>query len=151
METMTAGTNKALVRRYYDTILNGRNLAAIDEFLAPTFVSYGPSGQGVDRTAHVQALTVSHTALPDLHLTIEDQIAEDDKVVTRWTARGSHRGTFFFGLPPTGKPVTATAIHIHRLAAGKIVEQWEQFDIFGVLQQIGALPPRGLREDAGAC
>ena len=140
---MTTDTNKALVRRYYDTILNGRNLAAIDEFLAPTFVSYGPGGPGVDRTAHVQALTVSHTALPDLHLTIEDQIAEDDKVVTRWTARGTHRGTFFFGLPPTGMAVTATAIHIHRLAAGKIVEQWEQFDIFGVLQQVGALPPVG--------
>jgi predicted ester cyclase len=137
---VSAEENRAFVRRYYETILNGHDTAAIDDFLAPNFVSRGPSGPGFDRAAHVQALTVSFTALPDLHLTIDDQVAEGDKVVTRWSARGTHRGTFFFNIAPTGKEITATAIHIHRLDGGRIVEQWEQFDVLGVLQQLDALP-----------
>jgi steroid delta-isomerase-like uncharacterized protein len=136
---MSTEESKAFVRRYYETMLDGRDLSAVDEFLAPTFTSHGPSGPGFNREAHVQMLAVSHAALPDLHLTIEDQIAEGDKVVTRWSAHGTHRGAYL-NLPPTGKAITAAAIHIHRLEAGKIVEQWEQFDLLGVLQQLSAMP-----------
>lgn len=131
--------NKALVQRYYDAVVNKHDLTAIFDFLAPSFVSHGPSGPGVDVEAHRNALENSHVALPDLQLTVEDQVAEADKVVTRWRARGTHSGVFL-GILPSQEVVTATAIHIHRIADGRIVEQWEQFDTLGLLQQIGALP-----------
>ena len=138
---MSAAANKTLVRQYYELIYNGRDLAAMDRFLAPAFSSTGPGG-AMDLTAHAHALSLSLTALPDLQLTIEEQIAEGETVVTRWSAHGTQQG-MLFGIPPTGKKVTATAIHIHHLAAGKIIEQWEQFDTLGLLRQLGVLPPAG--------
>ncbi len=138
---MSAAANKALVRQYYETVYNGRDLTAMDRFLAPTFTSAGPGG-AMDLAAHAQALALSQAALPDLQLTIEEQVAEGDTVVTRWSAHGTQQGVLF-GIPPTGKHVTATAIHIHHMAAGKIMEQWEQFDALGMLHQLGVLPPVG--------
>ena len=136
---LTADENKALVRRYYETVYNARNLAAIHGFLAPAFVSAGPGGASMDRATHVQTLAMSQAALPDLHLTVEQQVAEDETVVTRWSAHGTQRG-ILFGIAPTGREVTATAIHIHRVIDGQIAEQWEQFDALGMLRQLGALP-----------
>ena len=81
-------------------------------------------------------------AFPDTHLTIEDQIAEGDKVVTRWTATGTNQGTLM-GIPPSGKRVTITGISITRIANGKAVEDWVNFDTLGMLQQIGAIPTPG--------
>lgn len=136
---MSTQPNKAFVRRYYDEVLNQRNLAVLDDLLAPTFVSYLPHGVGIDRNQYMQAIRMSHAAFPDLHVTIEDQIAEDDKVVTRYRAQGTHAGGFA-GIPATNKPVTVTAIHIHRLTNGKLVEHWEMIDLFGMLQQLGVIP-----------
>lgn len=138
---MRVADNKAMVRQYYETIYNRRDLATIDRFLAPSFVSAGPGGT-MDLAAHLHALTLSQAALPDLQLTIEEQVAQGETVVTRWSAHGTQHGVLF-GIPPTGKSVTATAIHIHHLAAGKIIEQWEQFDTLGMLRQLGVLPPIG--------
>jgi len=82
------------------------------------------------------------TAFPDVHFTIEDQIAEGDRVVTRWTARGTHQGPLV-GIPPTSKQVTMSGIAIYRLVDGKIVEQWGVNDMLGLLQQLGVVPILG--------
>ena len=82
------------------------------------------------------------TASPDLHITVEDQVAEGDKVVTRYTTRGTHQGPFM-GIPPTGKHVTVTGIVITRFANCKEVEEWANADWLGLLQQLGVVPTPG--------
>jgi len=134
--------NKAIVRRYYDEVLTGRNLKVADELFAPDFVSHSPSGKVVDLTTYLQAVSMSHSAFLDLNVTVEDQIAEGNRVVTRWTAHGTQTG-IYMGIPPTGRELTVSAIHIHRLADGRLVEHWEQIDTFGALQQLGVLPTPG--------
>ena len=135
---MTHDENRDLVRDYYETVYNRRDLGQLDAFLAPDFVSAGPGGR-MDREAHATALAASLAALPDLHLTVEEQLAEHDAVMTRWSATGTHRGALF-GIPPTGRTVTASAIHVQHLRDGRIVDQWEQFDTLGVLGQLGLVP-----------
>ena len=135
---MAQDENRALVRDYYETVYNRRDLVHLDAFLAPDFVSAGPGGV-MDRQAHAAALAGSLSALPDLRLTVEEQLAEHDAVMTRWSATGTHLGTLF-GIPPTGKRVAASAIHVHHLREGRIVDQWEQFDTLGVLGQLGLVP-----------
>jgi len=82
------------------------------------------------------------TAFPDLHFTVEDFIAEGDKVVARLTVRGTQQG-IFMGIPPTGKHATVTAIDINRMAGGKSVEHWLNMDTLGLLQQLGVIPAPG--------
>jgi len=135
----TPEQNKRIVRRYFEEVLNQHNLAVIDELFAPDFISH-PNMGDVGLDIYTQAIKRSHAAFPDLHVTIEAQIAEGDMVATRWKARGTQQGPFG-NIPPTGKEVTVTAMHFHRLADGKIVEHWEQFDLMGMLQQLGALSP----------
>ena len=133
---MSTEANKALVRRYYTEVLNQRNIAVLDELCSPTFVSHASAGAKIGLAQYRQAIMASHTAFPDLVVTVEDQIAEGDKVVTCWTAQGTHQGPFA-GVPPTGKRVTVTAIHIHRVDNGKIVEHWEEINLLGLMQQLG--------------
>jgi predicted ester cyclase len=78
-------------------------------------------------------------AFPDLNITIEDQIAEGDKVVTRWVGRGTQQGELQ-GIPPTGKQATTSGIAIDRIVSGKLVETWDQFDALGMMQQLGVVP-----------
>jgi steroid delta-isomerase-like uncharacterized protein len=136
---MSTIANKTLVRRYYDDVLTQRDTTLLDTLLAPSFVSYLPNGTPISRDQYVQAIAMSHNAFPDLQVTIHDQIAEGEKVVTRWSARGTHLGTFA-GIPATGKPITVTAMHIHRVADGKLMEHWEEINLFSVMQQLGVLP-----------
>ena len=133
---MTPAENKILVQRYYEEVLNQRQPAVIDELFAPHFMSYPKT----NLAAYKQAVLTSLTAFPDIHVTIEDQIAEDDRVATRWSAKATHHGPFG-AIPPTGKTIQVTAMHFHRLAQGKIIEHWEQFDLLSALQQMGILPP----------
>lgn len=135
---MTEDENRNLVREYYEAAYNRRELSRLDDFLARDFVSAGPGGR-MDRQAHATALAASLAALPDLRLTVEEQLAEGDAVATRWSATGTQLGPLF-GIPPTGRRVTATAIHIHHLRDGRMVDQWEQFDSLGVLGQLGLAP-----------
>ena len=112
---MSTEENKAIVRRATEELFNKNNLAVIDELYATNFVSHGTPAMTPDREGYKQFVTMSHTALPDFHTTIEDMIAEGDKVVQRFTARGTHKGEFM-GIPPTGKQVTITGIAIDRIA-----------------------------------
>src|SRR3989449_7959196 len=136
-------TNQASVRRFYDEVFNKKNRAAIDEFIAPNQVDHAaPPGTPGGLEGAKQTLTMYLTAFPDLYFTVEDIIAEGDKVVTRLTARGTQQGEFM-GIPPTGKHATVTAIDINRFAGGKSVEHWLNMDTLGLLQQLGAIPAPG--------
>ena len=84
-------------------------------------------------------ITAYRNAFPDLHFTIDEQVAEGNTVVTRWTAHGAHNGEFA-GIPPTGKSATVVGIGVDCVEKGKIVESWGLFDQFGMLQQLGVIP-----------
>jgi steroid delta-isomerase-like uncharacterized protein len=87
-------------------------------------------------------VTVYRNAFPDVHFTIDEQIAEGDKVVTRWTGHGTHKGELA-GIPATGKSATVTGMGVDRIVNGKIVESWGIFDQFGMMQQLGVIPAAG--------
>ena len=139
---MSIEENKTFMRRFYEEVFNQRNLAAIDDFVAPTFFNHSASQLGMPAgdLEHVkQFLSVVMQSFPDLHYTIEDMLAEGDKVVTRLTLSGTQQGDFM-SIPPTGKHATISDIEIFRIADGKAVEVWVQADFLGLLQQLGAMP-----------
>ena len=140
---MSTAENKDLVRRIYEAYneaFKKQNLAGVEELLAPDYVWHGTGGfPDMDRAGLKQMVPAFYTALPDLHYTVEDLIAEGDKVVSRFTARATHQGEFM-GVPATGKVVTFTGIYISRFAGGKCVEDWFSGDMLGLLQQLGAIP-----------
>jgi len=133
--------NKAIARRFIEEVWNNGNLAVLDELVATNLVDHNPStpGQGSGVEGFKQVFSTFRTAFPDLHFTVEDMVAEGDKVVSRVTARGTHKGEFA-GIAPTGKQGAAEAIDITRIAGGKIVERWGIVDQLGLLQQLGVVP-----------
>lgn len=136
---MSVEQNRALDRRYVAEVLSNGNLAAIDELMAPNYVGHVPGFPPMDREADKQLLGMFRAAFPDLQFTMEDQIAEGDRVVHRMTAAGTHRGEFM-GIPPTNRRVTVTGININRFENGRIAEAWGVLDLMGLMQQIGAIP-----------
>jgi len=130
---MSTSDNKSIVRRYYEEVLNRRQLQVFDELANPNFVSYLPDGKGIDSEIYKQTITGTLAVIPDLKVTIQDQIAEGDKVMTRWKAQGTPQ-VEFAGIKPNGKPITVTAIHVHRLQNGKIMEHWEAINLHAVEQ-----------------
>jgi steroid delta-isomerase-like uncharacterized protein len=132
--------NKAVVRRSFEEVWTNRNLAALDEIYAADVVDHNrPPGLPSGIEGAKQFFAMYLTAFPDTKMVIEDQVTEGDKVVTRWTATGTHKGELM-GIPPSGNPVKVTGMQIDRLEGGKIVESWGFFDQLGMLQQIGAIP-----------
>ncbi len=136
---MSTEDNKALVRRFYEEI-NQHTLAAVDQLCAPNFVLNGHT-QGIEGFKQVLS-TYFITAVPDIQMTIEDMIAEGEKVAARLTLRGTHAGDLW-GIPPTGKQATISSINIWRVVGGKLVEQWSETDMLGMMQQLGVIPPQG--------
>jgi steroid delta-isomerase-like uncharacterized protein len=135
--------NKAIIRRYTEEVWSKGNLAVVDEIFATNYVAHNPlPGQTPGVNGLKQSVTMVRAAFPDWHATVEDMIAEEDKVVNRWSARGTHQGEFM-GIAPTGKQITLTGISIQRIAGGKIVEDWLQADMMGMMQQLGVVPPPG--------
>jgi predicted ester cyclase len=125
---MSTDVNKALVVASIEEGCNTRRLSIFDELFAPDLVDHGvPAGLPKTLESRKQMATLYWSAFPDLRLTIEDQIAEGEKVVTRWTARGTNMGELM-GTPPTGQRVVVTGISIHRFVEGKIVESWAEID-----------------------
>ena len=138
---MSTEENKALERWFLEELYNKRNLAVLDEVIATDYVYHGPGGQELKGLEVVkQGAPTYPNAFPDLHLTVEEMVAEGDKVVYRFTARGTHKGDLM-GIAPTGKQVTLTGIVISRIVGGKIVEDWESIDQLPMLQQMGVVPP----------
>lgn len=139
----SADENKALRRRFDEAVWERRDLAAVDAFFAPDFVDHAAiAGFAPGREGVKQRHAALFAAFPDCRLTIEDMVAEGDRVATRFAIRGTHRGEFF-GIPPTDRPVTVTGIDVVRMAGGKIVEHWINFDHLGLLRQLGAIPAPG--------
>ena len=135
--------NKAITRHAIEEVWNKHNLAAIDEIYAPDAVNHTlPPGlpKGVEGNKAFTNMFLS--AFPDTKMTVEQQIAEGDKVATRWIAQGTHKGELM-GIPATGKQVTVTGISIERIAGGRIVETWDEFDQMGMMQQLGVIPAPG--------
>jgi steroid delta-isomerase-like uncharacterized protein len=134
---------KALVRRLFEEVWNQGNLAAIDELFAPSYIRYDPAAPEAKGLAGFKQLVVMlRTAFPDLHFTLEEVIAEDDKVMTRALLRGTHRGEYL-GIAPTGKPVAVMGMVVLRVTQGKFQEGWLMMDNLGLLQQLGVVPPAG--------
>lgn len=136
---MSAEELKAISRREIEAFNTG-NLAILDEIAADDYVSYDPSLPEPIRgkEAYKQVVAGYRAAFPDLQLTIDQQVAEGDTVATRWTARGTHEGELM-GIAPTGKQATVTGISLVRIADGKIVEDWTNWDALGLMQQLGAI------------
>jgi steroid delta-isomerase-like uncharacterized protein len=132
--------NKAIIRRCNEEMDKG-NWAILDELLAADYVYHMPGRpKPMTREETEQFMREVRAAFPDGRVTIEDMIAEGDKVVTRYTSCGTHKGEFM-GIPATGKEVAFTSILISRIAKGKIAEDWEELDTLGFMVQLGAVPP----------
>ena len=141
---MSADENKAIFRRYVEEVSNKGNLDLADEIF-DRYISHQSDGRTEERGPEDVKHFISEfrQAFPDFRSVIEDQIAEGDKVVTRWKAGGTHQGEFR-GIPPTGKTVTVTGIGIFRFSdEGKVVESWDNMDQLGMMQQLGVIPEPG--------
>jgi steroid delta-isomerase-like uncharacterized protein len=142
LDTARGGShdNTALVLRFVDEFWSKGNLAAADELMAPDVVIHQPEVGGI---AGLKAFnTALRGAFPDWYSTPEELVEEGDRVVERWTGRGTHRGAFQ-GIPPTGKQVTVPGVVFYRVEQGKIAEFRGSFDMLSMLQQLGVLPPPG--------
>ena len=136
---MTTEQNKLSVRRSFEEVWNQGDMAVADMLHGENVIFHDPATPGVKGlAAFKQMVTMYRTIFANIHFTLLDQIAEDDKVVTRWQITCTHVGEFM-GIPPTHRQVTATGITIDRFAGGKTVETWTNWDLLGVLQQLGAL------------
>jgi len=133
--------NKALVRRRYDEIWNQKNLSVGDELLSDNYVYHDPDGN-LDRDGRGQQIAMTIAAFPDLHWTVEDQIAEGDMVATRLTITGTHKGELM-GIPPTDVHAVMAGITLDRIADGKIAETWTIYNKLGMMQQLGVIPSDG--------
>ncbi len=133
--------NKALARRFYEEVLNRRNLSMAAEIMAEDYVDHGaPPGLPSGREGFKQFFAMVGNIFPDVQVTVEDMIAEEDKVVTRLSIRGTQKGAFR-GFPGTGKRATWTGIDIIRISNGKLAERWSERDFLSMLQQVGLVSP----------
>ena len=136
---MTIEDNKALVEQFVQEFWNTGNLARADELLAEDAKIY-VNGREVEDIATFKTFARAHReAFPDWYSTWEELVAEGDKVVERWTGRGTHRGAFQ-GLPATGRQVAVPGVVFYRIAGGKIVEFRGQFDRMAIMEQLGMIP-----------
>lgn len=134
--------NKALARRFFEEVWNKGNLDVVDELYDANSVAHGVGEIPPGPEGFKQFVSAYRNAYPDVHFAIEDMIAEGDMVVTRWTARGTHKGELM-GIAPTGKQIAVAGVTVSRYVGGKSVESWNNWDALGMLQQLGVVPPVG--------
>lgn len=142
---MSVEENKAIIRYLVEEVVNRGDLDRIPELFAPDYTPHDPSNParmgGLDGVR--QFVGMLHAGMSDLEYTMEDLIAEGDRVAYRWSLKGRHTGPFM-GIPATGSALSMTGIDIIRLVDGKIVESWVSADALGLLRQLGAVaPPQG--------
>jgi predicted ester cyclase len=136
---MSTKQNKAILRQVYEAAFHQEYLDALDEVIASDSIDHNlPPEQPSGLQGAKQVFSSIHCAFPDLQLNVEDMIAEGDKIVARLAGRGTHQGEFL-GIAPTDNQVTITGIDIVRMADGKIVERWGNFDNLGMMQQLGVM------------
>jgi steroid delta-isomerase-like uncharacterized protein len=137
---MTNEQNRAIVRRFWKAF-EANDQVALKEVLAPDLVAQSPSAPvQQNREMHLQGIRAFSAAFSDRHFTVDELIAEGDKVATRTTLRGTHTGVLQ-GYPPTGKQMVATGLTIERIQDGKIVERWFSFDAARVIRELGLVKP----------
>jgi steroid delta-isomerase-like uncharacterized protein len=131
---------KAVPRRLIEEVYNQGRLDVIEEIIAPGYVGHDPAipHEIAGPAAERELAAAYRVAFPDLAITIEDQIAEDDRVVTRWTARGTHTGDLW-GIAGTGREVRVSGTSVDRIRSGRIVESWVNWDALGLMQQLGGV------------
>jgi steroid delta-isomerase-like uncharacterized protein len=132
--------NKATLQRFFDELFTQGDLNVADELVAANYLNHNAvPGETPGREGLKQFVAYLHRAWADLNFAVEDQIAEGDKVTTRFTITGTHQGEFA-GVPATGKPIRIQAINIHRVTDGQIQEAWVEWDAMGMMQQLGVMP-----------
>ena len=137
---MTAEANKLTMQKFVEFI-NTASEALADELISTNAIFHVPGSPEPMRgpAGYLAIIGMMRAGFPDIQWTLEDMVAESDKVAARFIMRGTHQGTFF-GVPPTGKTISVQAMNLYRLADGKFVEERGQPDMLGLLQQIGAVP-----------
>ena len=140
---MSIEENKENARRAIEEVMNKGNLSLADELVDANYIGHAPGMPDFKGPEGFrQYMTMMRTAFPDIHLTVEDTVAEGDKVVNRYTGRGTHKGELM-GIAPTGKQITIAGMVISRYVGGKQVEAWVSSDLLGMMQQMGVVPPMG--------
>jgi len=134
--------NKAIIRKFLDEVWNKKNLAVIDELIAPAFVMHDPMAPspvtGIE--GYKQFVHVFQTAFPDLQMSVADIVSEGESAAVRWEVAGTHNGSLA-GIAATGRPHNITGMNFCRIVDGKFVEAWGNWDSLGMMQQLGVDPP----------
>lgn len=131
-----------VARQYMDEVYNKGHVDFIDEVVASNYVVHDPNspeGMSGGVEGAKRFIEIYRSAFPDIQITVEDLITEGNKVVTRWTARGTHQGELM-GIPPSGNFMEVTGISIDRTEGGKFVESWSNYDALGMMRQLGTVP-----------
>ena len=145
-QAVKVDANKAMTSRV-EELWNTGNLTAAEEIFSIDFINHDPLSPDVrDLETYKEYITRVRTAFPDFHVTVDDILAEGDKVATRWTATGTHQGELM-GIPPTDKHATWSGMIIYRFDGGKIVEAWWAKDMYSLLMQLGVITPPGHIEE----
>jgi predicted ester cyclase len=139
---MSTEENKNIVRRIFEEGLNQNKPEVFDELISPSYVNYDFPAPARGLEGFKMVIGVFRAAFPDMHVTLEEELAEGDKVITRGYFTGTHEGDFQ-GIPSTGKQIKVKYIDIWRVENGKLVENWVQMDQLGLMQQLGVLPMPG--------
>jgi steroid delta-isomerase-like uncharacterized protein len=139
-ERSAGETNKGILRRFAARVWNERDLSVVDECTADGFIQHNTgTAEPLTKEGFKRQLAEMHSAFPDLRFTVDDLLADGDKIVARWTIQGTHLGRLQ-GFPPTGRAVTFSGMTIIRFVDGKAQEEWVNFDVFGMMRQIGVIP-----------
>ncbi len=140
---MSAVENKDLLRHFFIDLFNNGELDVVDEIVGLNYVNHNAMpGEMPGREGLKSFVSQLRFSFPDLQFTLEQQLAEGDKVVTRWIASGTHQGDFL-GIPATGKSLSISGTNIHRVSGGVIQEAWQDWDALGMMQQLGVIPVMG--------
>jgi predicted ester cyclase len=134
-----AAESEHLVRRFFDEVINGKNLDTADEFISPTYVNYGFPGVPPGPEGLKGVLGMFFTAFPDMKVNVDEVIADGDRITTRGRMTGTHNGEFQ-GIPATGRSIDIGYIDIWRAEDGMLVENWVEMDRLGMMQQLGVVP-----------
>jgi len=145
--------NRVIVQALYEEVWNKRKIDLMDVLVSPSHALHGPnpnlSGAAIGPEAYKRQVLIFTAAYPDLRFTIEDLIAEKEKVVIYWTMSGTHKGEFL-GIPQTNKRISVDGITIHHITNGKIMDSYVSWDTWGMMQQLGLAPKLGQPQSAAA-
>lgn len=143
--------NKTIVRRLYQEVWNERKLEVVDELLSASHAFHDPivSGSQAGPELYKRRVMEMTTVFPDLSFTIEDTIAEGERVAVCWTISGTQKGEFM-EIPPTGREISVEGITIHHLKDGKILDSYAKWDVLGLLQELGAVPAQSRMKNAAS-